>query len=756
VSVAVVAMLAAATGAAVTSFGIEDSLVERPVPFPGGERIHRTRGAVTPDLLRAIRAHAAFEWAFGVAARLAEIETARGLERVPCARVADGLLHAIGARAQVGRLLSRSDYESGALDRIVLSDAVWRSVFGGDPEIVGTTVHVDGAPFVVVGVAAAGLHYPDWNTQAWLPLDDSLVVGPSLGELHVRLASGVTRQVGRDVFKRLQEDLGLRSADDTSFITFRPLIDALPEHQRLGFRALGAGAALIFIAVCASVASLLLAQLTVRRRDFGTHVALGASPGRIFRQALFEHGSLGVIGVGLGVWVANQALVQARTTLPPSAFSSLNPFDLDARAKMVAALLGVVVVSVAGALPALTSVSATRALTGRTAARGSSVGSRTTTLLLVAEIGLACSLLLGASVLVRSFVKMAFADRGFSTRGVGTATLTILPRAQLDRGDWATYNQAGREAILSLPAIREAVVSDLSLPGPKAQSAVPYVADIVGAPVLDLKVQWYAVQPDFFAFHKLPILAGRTFEPGDVRTDVIVSTGLAERLWAAQNPVGRIFRTRDRPYRVIGLAGEVRFPTVEPGRDVPEVYWPFSSLDYFSVTYRCDGACPPAETVKALEADLPPGLRINHVTTLDDVYGAALDQPRRAAMLGLSFSAVGLLTAAAGLFSVLSYAVSLRRREFGIRAAIGASPQQLRAQVLGEGARVAIVGLLVGVAGAWVLGRAITALQYGVTTADPLSWIVVLTGIGTMVVAASWRPAGRAMRADPSRLLLDE
>jgi predicted permease len=756
VAVTVVAMLAAASGAAIAAFSVMDSFVEHQAPFPGADRMFKLRGALGAEVIAAMREHPAFERVEGTAGRFPDVETSAGPLRVVAAAVTPGLFDMLGAAPLHGRLFLDDEGTTGRTDRVVLSYDLWRSSFGGDRTIVGKAITLDDAAATVVGVARAGLRYPAWNTQLWMPLDAREAEAGSF-QAHVRLAPAVTRNEALDLVSGIRTGLGLQPEDNESRLFASPLVYALPDHQQLGLRALGGGTLLIFLAVCANVGSLLLAQVIARRRELETHLALGASPGRVLRQALVEHGAVAATGLGIGLWVADVLIARASALFEPIAFQTLNPLDLDGRAMAVAGVLGTTAVLCAGVLPAVTALRSTRPLArGSARQTASRAGARGIRVLLVCEIALACTLLLGASVLIRSFVRMTTADRGFRSDDLGTAAFLIPPRARVEKAQWAAYAQAAKELMASLPGVRDLVVSDLSLPGPSAPGPAAFEADRPDAPTLDLRVRSYAVEPGFFDLHEIPILSGRTFERGDAESDVVIGSALAARLWPDENPVGRTFRRRDRPFRVVGLAGEVTYPTIEQDRDGPEFYRRFTSSDFFSVTYRCDGPCPSADMVDAREAGLPPGLRLSEVSVLDDVYGAALDQPRRAAVLALAFSAVGLLTAAAGLFSVLTYAVSRRRREFGIRAAIGASPAQLRAHVVGEGARVALMGLAVGAAGAWALGRAIAALQYGVTTADPISWIVVLAGTGLTTLAAAWRPAAKAMRADPSRLLRDD
>jgi hypothetical protein len=267
----------------------------------------------------------------------------------------------------------------------------------------------------------------------------------------------------------------------------------------------------------------------------------------------------------------------------------------------------------------------------------------------------------------------------------------------------------------------------------------------------------YQVGPDFFELYGIPLLRGRTFRAGDGPNDVIVGERMAARLWPGLDPVGRSFSFGKERYRVVGLAREIHLPSVEAERDRPQFYRPFVlGSGYIFMNIRCQGRCPAEAVVRREVQATVPGGNIVTFGLLSDQYREELARPRGAAALGSTFAVIAVLAAAGGLFSVLTYAVGRRRREFGIRTALGASPAQIRRLVLRDGGRVAALGVGVGIMASVALARVIASLEYGVTGFDPVTWFLVLGLLAGTTVLASWRPARRAMRVDPVALLREE
>lgn len=272
-----------------------------------------------------------------------------------------------------------------------------------------------------------------------------------------------------------------------------------------------------------------------------------------------------------------------------------------------------------------------------------------------------------------------------------------------------------------------------------------------------MTVDRYSVGPEFFGLYGIPLLKGRTFGASEQPDAVVIGERLARTLWPGLDPIGRTFSFQNERFQVIGLVREINHPSLDARIDRPEFYEPFAGVgSYAMMSIRCVPTCPNAALVRQRILSTHPAVRVVDAQPLEDVYFEQLARPRAAAALGFAFAAVAVLAAAGGLFSVLSYAVARRKREFGIRTALGASPADIRRVVLRDGLVVASIGIAIGSGAAWSLGRALASLQYGVTVTDPVTWTVVLGVLGLTTVIASWQPARKAMRADPVLLLREE
>jgi hypothetical protein len=279
-----------------------------------------------------------------------------------------------------------------------------------------------------------------------------------------------------------------------------------------------------------------------------------------------------------------------------------------------------------------------------------------------------------------------------------------------------------------------------------------------GLRALGTTTDLYRVDPSFFDLFSIRILRGRALAPGDGDRDAVVGERIAAELWPTGDPVGQLFTIgRTAGYRVVGVAAEIRLPTLEADLDRPELYLPLgTSSTSLRVSVRCRAECPDVATMDARMKRVHAALGTRALTTAETTYLAQLRLPRAIAEIGGMFAVVAVLTAAGGLFSVMTYAVGRRRREFGIRAALGAAPGAMRRLVFRDGFTLVAVGAAGGVAGGWLVGKALAAFRYGVTAADPLAWSAVIGTLGLIALAASWRPARQAGRADPVALLREE
>jgi predicted permease len=769
-SAAAVAMLALGIGLTTAMFTVVDALILRPVPFHDPDRLARLymgtdrggRTVVAPAVLDAWRASPAFEGAEGANPGTSIVEMPAGPTTKPSARVTVGLFSMLGVQPIRGRLFDATEGRAGTDDRAILSEDLWNTVFHRDPRLVGRTVAIDGRPMTIVGILPAEFRFPEWNTVIWTPIVYGApppLLAKEQPRPYVRIAAGVPQA---DALRAATE---AAHAADGSTATLKAI--ALPmAGQRLdpyyehAVPLLAGGAVLVFLVLCANVSSLLLARLTARGREFGMCAALGASRGRLLRQALFESGVLGAIGAIAGVGLAWLLVSLTRTYLPEAfLIRTLNPVNIDLRALGIATTAGVLATIGAGLLPAIIG---TRAGSGSslraversgTESRAARVLTRT---LLVGEVAFACMLLVGATLLVRSFTNLLRVDRGIDVEGVIAAWVSIPADAFPARE--ATVVMAARlaEEVRALPGVQHVAWSYGTPPDGGSFSSGDWQPDTPGAPPVNMMVESYGVGPEFFDLYRIPLLKGRTFRPQDTPSDVIAGERLAAALWPGEEPVGRSFSYGKETLRVIGVAREIHFPALDSRLDRPEFYRPFArgvSERYASLNLRCGDACPDVAVVRQRLLAVHPAIGVYDVGPVERDYLESLARPRAAAALAFAFAAIAMVAAAGGLFSVLSYAVGRRRREFGIRTALGAAPARIRRLVARDALAVAAAGVAVGSAGAWMLASWLAAIQFGVSLGDPLGWVVVIGVIAATTMAAAWRPAQLAACVDPAALL---
>jgi predicted permease len=760
-------MLALAIGITTAMFTLVDSLILRPVPFQDPKQLaqvwmgndHGGRTVVDPAVVRAWRASPAFVGVESAMPETALLEIGETVVTRNMAIVTPGVFDLLGGVRPVrGRLFDATDARAGQNDRLLVSETVWRALYGGDPDFVGRSIIVNGERLTVIGILPAQFRFPSADTVLWKPTD--LATKPhELARAYVRFASNMPR----DEALRLATDAA-RTAD-ASNASLRPWVFALvrpdDSYSNRALPMLAGGVGLVFLVLCANVCGLLLARLTARRREFSMRAALGASRGRLIRQVIVESAVLGMLGILLGALLAWELVSVARALLPEAMLlQTLNPLSLDARALAVTSFAGLIATLGSGLVPAWlgTRVNAIDSLRsvdrGGTEARGARVLTRG---LLALEVAFACTLLVGATLLTRTFVNLMRADRGLITSGVTTLWLSLDATGAKDSAAKVALARTIEEELRQLHGVQQVAWSYGVPPGGGMTSYGDWISDIPGVGARNVTFDRYVVSPQFFELYGIPVIKGRAFTPDDTFSDVIVSERLAKALWPNADAVGRTFRFEQDSFHVVGVAREIHLPAIDAGLDHPQFYHPYRKPGSTAmVSVRCNPTCPDAAVIRYRLASTHPGVGVQSVRLADEEYARQLARPRASAALAVTFAAIALVAAAGGLFSVLSYAVSRRRREFGIRTALGASRREIRRVVLRDGVVIVGGGLLLGAMFAGWLAQALASLEYGVSPGDPLTWSLVLVVLSLTTLAASWVPATAAARLDPLVLLREE
>jgi putative ABC transport system permease protein len=781
-----VALLALAIGMSSAMFTVVDALILGPAPFRDpatfvwlgvAESDARFNVNLPLSVINALRKSPGLTAVHGVIQQPATFGSGESAQTEGGARITPGLIEDLGVTPLLGRTFASGEGGAGADDVAILSEVVWRARFGSDPSIVGRRIDLSGSHVLIVGVMPESFRFPYSRTRVWRPLDlnqpPAFATRPgTTAYAFARLARGIPRadiaRAAADIVKAADP------AGATKSVQLGPLArNYLDEYSAASVRVLATGVGLVFFVLCANVTNLMLARLAARRREFAVSSALGASRGRLLQQALLEQVVIGIAAGLLGLSLGAGLVVLARAFLPTAILTgTLNPLDLDLRAVAATSALSALAIAIAGLVPAwigmrdrdagqLLQLSSRNATTERHTRR-------TTSILLVGELALAVALSVAAGIQLRSFVNLLHADRGIDADRLATFEVSLPAGAAADGPGRFALADGIRSSAASVPGI-EAATFSFGVP-PSAGTLYFYdvVTDVPNAAPIKMVMNGYQVMPEFLRVYGISLLEGRTFQPGDPPETAIVSRTMATELWPGTSAVGRNMSFGKRSFRVIGVTSEIRNPTLDPRSDEPEMYEPLvtggaggsasASLrgSRVTVTVRCGAVCPALETIRARMKAASSAAIVSTGKYVRSDYAVALERPRTGTVIAIGFAGIALLAVGAGLFAVLTRVAMQRQREFGIRIALGATPADLQRLVHGSSLMIGAAGMAAGAGLAWILGRLLTAVQYQVRLADPLTWIVVVVSIALTTILAAWRPARQAMRVDPIALLREE
>lgn len=778
--------LALAIGATTAVFSVVNGVLLKPLPFADPERLVRV-GTTTADGRMTSMSPLDFidyrdqSRAF---VGMASVDvgdmnlTGAGSrpQRVNAARVGARFFELLGVGAQLGRVFAPGDDAQGAPPLAVLSDALWKGRFGSDAGVVGRVVSLDGRPYTVIGVAPPTLTYPQ-RPDVWIPkiwetweLDPRNRGSHSLSGI-ARLGPGTTVERGRREIATIASRLARQYPEsNTGFIGMvQPLQEQIVGKVRPALLAMLGAVAFVLLIACANVANLLLVRAAARESEIAVRTALGAGRGRLVRQLVTESVLLALAGAVLGALLASWA-VDAVVAFGPRRLPRLDEVAVDGHVLLFAAAIAVATGIAFGLVPALQAARPDIGQVLNASVRGTSRGGaqRTRSALVMSEMALAVVLLVGAGLLIRSFTRLIRVDPGFRTENVVTFSVT-LPDAKypFDRDKRALLG-ALVERLRALPGTQAVGVV---FNRPMGRRVIRTVFDVAGrAPNPPEKRTPTGVQPaspDYFRALNIPLVRGRLYTPADDRPDappvVVVSEEFVRRYFPGEDPIGKRITlgvTHDTAQtgtevtaqgEIVGIVGDVRETDLaEPA--YPTTYLPYNALPLgdVAVLVRSTAGAELVEgaartVLRELDADLP----IYDMRRLTEVIAESVSQPRFYTLLLAGFAAIALVLAAVGIYGVISYAVTLRTRELGIRVALGASSGQVVRMVLGQGFALTLAGVAVGLGAAFLLTRVIASLLFGVGALDPLTYGAVAGVLLGVAALASYVPARRAARVDP-------
>jgi predicted permease len=704
-------------------------------------------------------------------------------EQIKGIHVSAEYFRVFGAPITLGRTFSAEEDRPGGPALAVISNGLWRSRFGGDPGIISRTIDLGGEPYTVIGVLGPAFK-SDPVSDIWLPLkpDPASIDQGHYLRATARLKSGVTLAQAQAAMRFAAEEFKRKFPDSPVIgpgqsFTAVPLRDAVIGDVRLGLLLLFGAVGFILLIACANVASLLLARATIRQREFAIRSALGANRSRIVSQLLAESLLLsaggGVLGLALGYLGVRALLAMSSGDIPRIGEHGAG-VSLDWRVLLFTFIATLLTGILFGLVPAI--ASSRTDLNGILRESGSRAGSgmrhhKARSVLVITEMALALVLLVGASLLIRTFAALRGVDPGFDARNVLTMEMSLASTRFETAAAVSQLERIGRQRVESLPGIATLAVS-CCLP---LEGAFGLPFNIEGQPLKEGlytgEGTWITVTPHFFDVFHIPFVKGRVFgdqDNGAASRTVIVNQAFARKFFPDGGELGSrvtigkgVGPEFDEPPReIVGVVGDVHHSSLSEPPD-PTMYVPLAQVNdgvvalntrIGPIEWLVRTKLPPFSVSADIQRELriaSNGLPVAHIRSMQQVVGESTARNDFYAALLTIFAAVALLLAAIGVYGLMSYSVQQRTQEIGVRMALGATAQQVRRMVVIQGMRLALVGVILGVGFSLALGRTMNSLLFGVKSWDPVTIILVAILLSAVTLLATYLPAGRASRVDP-------
>jgi putative ABC transport system permease protein len=788
-----VLVLGLAIGATTAVFSVVDHVVLRPLPYENPHEVltiwetnvltgERLDGVSPADYLDVAR-NTTLLSAVGLAEPFSyDVAPGDGPpEAVPAWLVTLGYFEALGVRPLLGRLFVAADYAPDGTytdahlpppQVVVVSEALWQRQWGGDPGVIGRTLELDGHASTVIGVVPASTAYPE-SLDLWTP--KSLRAAElqerrsTFMSMVARVRPGVTHaqaQAELDALARAAAD-AYPASNRVTGLQAVPLRGIVIGPVQRGFGVLLGVAAFVLLIACASVAGLLLARGADRDRELAVRAALGAGHSRLTQQLLTEALVIGLLGGALGLGFAHVGL-KTLLAIAPADLPRIGVATIDVRILIFLSAITLVATILAGLAPAVR-LSRPDLMSVLRRGRGAGGGprARLRAVLVAGEVALAFMLLIGAGLLLRSFVQLTRTDLGFDPRGRAEVQLFLWDRNPTAAGRVATLNDM-LERIRALPDV-DMAAAVTGLPFHPSQINSRGGLHIDGQPPAEPgqedRVLTIAATPEYFDVMQIPVRAGRAFTARDDASAprvAIVNDAFARRYFPGESAVGRRISigymgapvTRE----VVGVVGDVRMQSYRDAAE-PQVYMPHAETGSGSVTLVARSSGPAAALVARMREQISavdPGQSIYHAAPVDRLVATTLAGERFQLLLVGAFSSIALLLAAIAIYGTIGTMARARLREFGVRLALGARPRDIVRIMIASGLRLALPGIAAGLVGALLLTRVLQGLLYATSPAEPATYAQIILLMVAVAVAAAWLPARQVLSRDPVRALREE
>ena len=772
--------LALGIGANTAIFSVVNTVLLRPLPYKDPERLvmvweDSSRHGYPRDTPAAANfvdwrdQNQVFEGMAAIADTSFNLTGSGEPERLEGRRVSANLFPLLGVEPQIGRVFDAGEDQPGAHRVILLSYALWQRRFGGDPNIVGQSLTINGDSHVVVGVMPARFQFPTGDDEAWVPIAFTPQEATNRNRHYLqvvgRLKPGVSLEQAQTemstIATRLQQQYPQSNADLGA--TVQSLHEHLVGDIRPALMILLGAVGLVLLIACANVANLLLARAAVRQKEVAVRVALGARRGRLIRQFLTESVLLSTLGGIVGLVIAYVGLILLRAFIPEN-ISQAREISLDFKVLGFTLLVSVLTGLIFGLAPAIQAARFNQIETlkegGRDAATGGS-GKWLRSVLVTAEVAISLVLLIGAGLLINSFLRLRSVDPGFRVDNLLTMKIVLPEPKYTDFERRSVFYENLVQRVQSLAGVRSAAVTtNLPLYRQGNSISVRIEGRPEPQPGQELIAVTRIISPGYFDTMGIPLLGGRQISEQDTATTpnvAVISETMARRFWPGEDAVGKrlsagTVQTPDDWIQVIGVVKDVRqFElTMEPK---PQMYLSYRQAGFFAprdLVVKTDvdpGSM--AATVRKAVWDIDKDQPVSNIRTMEEIFADSIARQRFSMLLLAIFAGVALVLAGVGIYGVMSYSVAQRTHEIGIRMALGAQTGAVLKLAVGYGMKLVVAGLVIGLIAAFLLTRVMATLLFGVTATDPTTFTLISLLLVCVAAVASYVPARRATKVDP-------
>ena len=702
-------------------------------------------------------------------------------EALQGAAVSAEFFSTLQVQPMLGRAFTPDEDQQGKNHVVILTYGLWKSRFAADPNIAGQSVNLDGQPYIVAGVMGPKFRFPGW-AQYWTPMGWTDKQRAVRGEHHylaiARLKTNIAIPQAQAEMTAISTRLAEQYPEDDKGwgAVVVPLREEVVSDVRPALLVLLGAVAFVLLIACANVANLVLAKTFGRRKEIAIRVALGATGSRVVQQILAETLLLSLAGGALGLLLAKLGMAMTLKFLSDNLPKSTE-VSLDTSVLAFTVFISIVTGVIAGLLPAIrmTKTNVNDALKqGLGKTDSDSGGRRTRSLLVVSEVALSLILLVGAGLMIRSLWLLSTLDAGFDPHNVLTMTL-VVPQNKYSRPiDEIAFFDRVLSKVRALPGVVSAgLIDDLPLNGEGSHQPIAIEGRPVQAMSDQPEVDTRTITSGYLSTMHIPLRRGRDLSAADAPDRpgaVLISASMAQRFWPNEDPIGRHLTMTffpDKVREIVGIVGDVKLEGMDAAASSATVYLPTSQLSTprlgewrsFPMQLVVRTQSQPTRLVSAVTAaihSIDSDQPVTDIMAMDNLVDNSLSQRRFSMLLLAAFAVLALLLAAVGIYSVLAFAVRRRVREIGIRVALGAEVKDILRLVITEGMKPALIGLLLGVAGALALGRVLASFIYGIAAYDPLTFAAVAILLAVVALLASIIPAYRAARIEPTRALREE